>query len=226
MKKNIITLLTLFLMMCVEKIYAHEHHEHVKQDSAKIDSTEHSASDHNEIESLSGKVHESGKVTAEWNDFPTLHPMVVHFPIVFLLVAVLLQVISLFTYRKEMSWAATLLTLLGFLGALFAGEYLDIFHPDIAELPKNAQAVYDLHKTFADFTLWISAAALLVKVASHYFFQRKWLTEILATVLLLAAAGTVSAAGHYGAQLVHIEGVGPQGKYLEPHDGGTHHGDE
>ncbi|WP_298247807.1 hypothetical protein [uncultured Christiangramia sp.] len=29
------------------------------------------------------------------------------------------------------------------------------------------------------------------------------------------AAYSVSEAGHYGSQLVYIEGVGPQGEYLE-----------
>ncbi|MHA6250018.1 hypothetical protein ACXYMU_18950 [Pontibacter sp. CAU 1760] len=34
-------------------------------------------------------------------------------------------------------------------------------------------------------------------------------------LLLAGAAYFVSMAGHYGAQLVHLEGVGPQGNYLE-----------
>jgi hypothetical protein len=35
---------------------------------------------------------------------------------------------------------------------------------------------------------------------------------------MLSAAFCVIRAGHLGAQLVHIEGVGPQGKFLDPDD--------
>lgn len=34
-------------------------------------------------------------------------------------------------------------------------------------------------------------------------------------VVLTMSAYAVLHVGHYGAQLVHIEGIGPQGKYLE-----------
>jgi len=34
-------------------------------------------------------------------------------------------------------------------------------------------------------------------------------------VILNFTAVSVSIAGHMGAKLVHIEGVGPKGKYLE-----------
>ena len=37
----------------------------------------------------------------------------------------------------------------------------------------------------------------------------------IVAVVLLSAAYDVPQAGHYGAQLVHIEGVGPQGDFLE-----------
>src|SRR5450432_1673817 len=85
-------------------------------------------------------------IKAPFADFPTMHPLVVHFPIVFLLLAFLFQLLSFPVYQKELSWVAMLLTVRGFLGALVSGEYLDIAHPDIDKLPADAQAVYDMHK--------------------------------------------------------------------------------
>ena len=44
-----------------------------------------------------------------------------------------------------------------------------------------------------------------------------WKSEAVVFVLLVGASVTVSIAGHHGAQLVHMGGVGPQGQYLESH---------
>jgi hypothetical protein len=47
---------------------------------------------------------------------------------------------------------------------------------------------------------------------------KKFIPNALVAVILIATAYAITHAGHYGAQLVHIEGVGPQGKYLETED--------
>ena len=39
--------------------------------------------------------------------------------------------------------------------------------------------------------------------------------ELIVAVPLIASAVTVSIAGHHGAMLVHMEGIGPMGKGLE-----------
>jgi hypothetical protein len=43
----------------------------------------------------------------------------------------------------------------------------------------------------------------------------KRIASIAVAITLVVSAYSVSRAGHYGAQLVHIEGIGPQGKFLE-----------
>ncbi|WP_291368136.1 hypothetical protein [Cyclobacterium sp.] len=44
----------------------------------------------------------------------------------------------------------------------------------------------------------------------------------MVALLLIASGYAVSRTGHYGAQLVHIEAVGPQGKFLESEEGRAH----
>ena len=69
--------------------------------------------------------------------------------------------------------------------------------------------------------LWTSFIATLLKIISHFFLKRTLWMEVIVALALFASATFVSIAGHYGAQLTHIEGVGSQGKFLE--DGSHDH---
>lgn len=53
-----------------------------------------------------------------------------------------------------------------------------------------------------------------MKVISLFWLKLKRGFEIAVLLVMAFSAFSVSQAGHYGAQLVYIEGVGPQGKYL------------
>jgi len=151
-------------------------------------------------------------VTASFSDFPNLHPLLVHFPVVLLVLALFTQLFSFFVYREALSWVTLLLLLFGFAGAWVASEYA---HPHTTGLSEFAYKVLLEHERFASITVWSSGIALLLKIVSHFFLKMKLWAEILVALLLVVSATAVSLAGHHGAQLVHIEGVGPMGKYLE-----------
>lgn len=154
----------------------------------------------------------NGEVKAEIADFPTLHPMVVHFPIVLLLIAALMQVASMFIFKKELSWITLFLLAFGFVGAYVAGNY---FHPHTYGLSEHTQKVLTQHESYASYTTWLAGIAVLLKTITHFLLKRKWWAEMIVAIIMAASAYTVSTAGHYGAQLIHIEGVGAQGKNLE-----------
>ena len=54
-------------------------------------------------------VAQSDSVKADFDAFPNLHPMVVHFPIIFLAIAVFLQLIQLFSLNRTMDWIILLI---------------------------------------------------------------------------------------------------------------------
>ncbi|WP_242929591.1 hypothetical protein [Pontibacter vulgaris] len=151
-------------------------------------------------------------VHATPDDFPNKHPLIVHFPIVLLLVAAAVALCNIFFLRRELDWVVTIGTLIGFVTAFVATKYA---HPHTTGLTEHAQLVLDQHDLYADWTVYLGGFGLVAQLLSQFLFKgRRW-AVLVAALVLTGAAYAVAMAGHYGAQLVHIEGVGPQGRYLE-----------
>jgi uncharacterized membrane protein len=161
------------------------------------------------------------KLKADFEDFPTLHPLVVHFPIVLLLLAAISQLAGLLVFKRELSWVTLVLVAGGFIGAFVAANYV---HPHTTDLSEYAERILKEHEKYADYTLWIGGIALLFKAIAHFFLGRKLWSEIVLVVMLFAASYCVGIAAHFGSQLLHIEGVGAKGQNLELHsdDGHSH----
>ncbi len=168
-----------------------------------------------EFSATSVSVAQSDSVQADLDTFPNLHPLVVHFPIVLLLLAVTLQLIQLFEMNRTMDWVILLIIGTGFIGAYAAGT---LVHPHTEGLTEMAKNVLEQHDKYAAWTVWSSALAAVLKVVSLFWFKLKRGFEIGVFLIMAIAAYSVAQAGHYGSQLVHIEGVGPQGKYLGNED--------
>lgn len=199
MKKITILFLVLLLLVSIGKIYAHKHHDSASMKMTTSDSLmQTKMKAHQEMEA----------VTA----FPNYHPLIVHFPIVLLLMAVVFQLISFFYFKREFSIVTLILLALGVITAWLASN---TFHAMPGELSGRAKEIFTIHEQMASLTWWFSLIALLLKIPSHFYFRQKWWTEAAVTVLLITSAVTVSIAGHHGAMLVYMQGIGPQGKYLE-----------
>lgn len=203
--KSIIKLLSvLFLVFTISlNVSAHEGRHHEKKDILQ-----------KTVESLdTAKAAISTAIVPPRTGFSTLHPLVVHFPIVLLLVAALLQLIGLF-YTKN-NWDLVVLFMLigGVLGAYLASNN---FHAHTDGLPAEAAKILELHEFYASLTLFSAIAALWLKIVAMFTFQsKKRVFEIVTALVLLFSAVSVSVAGHWGAYLTHVEGVGPQGKFIE-----------
>lgn len=158
---------------------------------------------------------------ATMSEFPSLHPLVVHFPIVLLILAAITQLIGLFTLKRELGWVTLALAALGLVGAYVSGSYA---HPHTTDdISPRAALWLEEHEEYAAFTLWLALVGTGLKAASLFLLRGRWWAEVAVLLVLGGAAGTVSLAAHHGAQLVHLEGIGPQGKYLELHGHDGHH---
>jgi uncharacterized membrane protein len=144
--------------------------------------------------------------------FPTLHPLVVHFPIVLLLTASVLYPGGMFFRNLQLKYAGILLAAAGLGGAILATYWV---HPHTAGLTLAAQATLEQHDRFAYLTIYTAAAAVFIQLAGH-FTQRR-LIEYAGALAMILASIFVGITGHYGAKLTHVHGVGPRGEFLEEH---------
>ncbi|WP_225987802.1 hypothetical protein [Rufibacter sp. LB8] len=226
MKKNItflklLGLLFLSALMIPEGASAHGGEKHPKKTKlAQVDSLKKTAAaaqdtivfsevapaDHAEHKANPAKVH------ASIADFPHIHPLIVHFPIMLLMIAAAMQFVNILFQNKVLNWSVTIMVLLGFVTAYASTHWS---HPHTDGLTEHAELVLAQHDKYADYTIYLSGLGLVAQLLSLFLFKGKRWSIAVAAVILIGAGYAVAMAGHYGAQLVHIEGVGPQGKYLE-----------
>jgi len=136
-------------------------------------------------------------------DFPTLHPAVVHFPVVLLPFALLLFLMEWWSRPEKPSLAALISAMGGTAGAMVASFWL---HPHVDSLSREVRAVLDAHDFFAYTTTGLATGASIC-LGIRYFrwnrHHRKWWT-LLAFILLVASSLSVTATGHLGATLSHV----------------------
>jgi uncharacterized membrane protein len=136
-----------------------------------------------------------------------LHAMVVHFPIALLLVGFLSEVIGLFPSKVFFRQAALYLLILGAAGVLAAFFSGDAAGSGIEE--GSMGKALELHEQAAQFTLWLTMAAVLLRLGSVLLKQNQQWVKIAAFLLFTLSTAAVTRTGYLGGQLVfkHAAGV-------------------
>lgn len=168
----------------------------------------------------SGHNHDSGGETlstfqqieilkTETNSFPSLHPMLVHFPIVLFLLAAVLQMTNLFLKNRTVLWITVICTIVAFVNGYIASTLL---HPHTSGLTTSAKELLMEHEQYAYLTLWLGGISGLIGMV-NLWKPIKGL-NIAFALFLISTSIVISISAHHGASLVHKENVGPKGMYL------------
>lgn len=140
-----------------------------------------------------------------WSEFPTLHPLVVHFPVVLLPLGTLLLVAGWAARARALEWTAAVVLAAAFVTGLLASR---VFHPH-PEMTLLAMEVFEAHEFWADWTVGLSALATVFAFLLAWGAPRFRISlAVLALLAAMAATLAVMATGHHGATLTHIHRVG------------------
>ena len=152
---------------------------------------------------------EEKRIVGKWlglDEFPTLHPMVVHLPVVLLPFAFLLLLIEFFSRSKSPQLPSIIATFGGTAGALMASYWL---HPHVESISRDALEVLEAHDLFAYITTGLASGASMCLLLRYFRWNspdRRWWTGS-ALILLFFSSLSVAATGHLGATLSHVNQV-------------------
>jgi uncharacterized membrane protein len=140
-----------------------------------------------------------------------LHPAIVHFPIVLLLLGAPLAIIAIFLRKWHLPWLVALVLTTGALGAIAATWTGGQDEEVLGELTASADTILEQHEEWGERTrnVAVLAAALALLAAAFTKLPKASIPiGVLAAMASLAAALCVAQAGHYGGLLVYKHGAG------------------
>lgn len=143
---------------------------------------------------------------------PNIHPMIVHFPIAFILGAIGADLLSFFVRRWEWLRPATV-ALYGVGGAstvltYFTGRWA----ADSMSVAAEAQPLLTEHSNLGWWTMWFFGIYALVRLGAHLWPEARGRAIVQSALLLLALGGSylLYETGDHGAEMVYRYGVGVQ----------------
>ncbi|NGP90032.1 DUF2231 domain-containing protein [Fodinibius halophilus] len=143
----------------------------------------------------------------EWA--PNLHPILVHFPIGIILLAVFMNIVTFFLPDKW--WDELKTTILYGIGtvSLVAAYYTGTIAADSIFMPTEAQNVLNSHADWAWWTVWFLGAYLLLRILFHYFkLMDQKMMRTIAFITVLPGIFFLYETGDHGAEMVFGYSVG------------------
>jgi uncharacterized membrane protein len=130
-----------------------------------------------------------------------IHPKIVHFPIAFLMIYPVIELLFLFTRKEFFSKSAMLFLGIGLIGSFFAVLSGNQAFEVVKNWNNEGKEIFSSHQTFANLTVWYFSALLSLR----YFLliKKKLNSTIISVIFILSLLGFyfVYQTGHYGGKL-------------------------
>ncbi len=133
--------------------------------------------------------------------FSDIHSKVVHFPIAFLMLYPVIELIFIFFRKDFFSKTAFLFLSVGVLGALFAVLSGNLVYQHITNWTAEAKDIFFTHQLYANLTVWFYAILLAVR---YFLFIKKKLNRTVIIIIFavsLIGGYFVYQTGNYGGRL-------------------------
>jgi uncharacterized membrane protein len=164
----------------------------------------------------------------EWA--PNIHPMLVHFPIAILAVAIIFDFVAFFLPREKKWWTEESTAFLYGVGAVAAivVYYTGTLAADSVMLPAEAKSVLTEHADLAWITIWFYGVYAALRIAATWWASEKHRLKFHVGFFLLSLVGMyfLFQTGEHGAKMVFEHGVGVKAVDIEnpvQHDHSTDH---
>lgn len=140
-----------------------------------------------------------------------LHPAIIHFPVVLILLGTFVAVAAVFWRKNHVPILAAAMLTFGALGAWVAVETGKSDGGLVENLSPQGEALLDAHENWGKRTLTMAAFAAAAAIASLALFRFQRLARAAAVVAALVAGAAsygVYETGHRGGALVFRHGAG------------------
>lgn len=131
----------------------------------------------------------------------SLHTKVIHFPIAFLMIYPVMELLFLVTEKEFYSKSAMMFLAIGVFGSFFAVLSGNQAYQLINNWSDVGKEIFNSHQTFANITVWYYAALLSLR---YFLFIEKKLNRLfIIVIVILSLVGVyfVYQTGSYGGKL-------------------------
>lgn len=131
----------------------------------------------------------------------SIHPKVIHFPIAFLMLYPLFELLFFFTRKEFFSKSAMLFLGIGVIGSFFAVLSGNQAFEVVKNWSNEGKNIFSSHQTFANLSVWYFTALLVVR----YFLviKKKLNRTTISVIFVLSFIGGyfIYQTGNYGGKL-------------------------
>ena len=132
-----------------------------------------------------------------------LHIKIIHFPIAFLMLYPVIELVFFTTRKDFFNKAAFLFLVIGVIAALIAVLSGNQAFENVKDWSVETREVFNLHQNFANISIWYFTVLLAVRY--FIFIKKKLNRTLIAVFVLLALIGSyfVFQTGYYGGKVAH-----------------------